>query len=277
MDIVPILHPSSAAALRMMIQDLPQALLITGSEGIGLTTISKYVASSLEILPIIVLPEKEEKVDLDKGTITVGIIRRLYDQTKTKNTKKQLIVIDYAERMGTQAQNAFLKLLEEPGEAVHFILVTHQPNRLLPTIRSRTQLIYIQKVTKAQSEAILDDLDLKDVQKRAQIIFIAEGLPAEIYRLVRNTDYFNARTQIIRDARELIQGSQYDKLKLAQAYKDKRSESLLMLRDAANILRRSIVSHPQGSIITQINKIIIAHDKIEANGSIRLCLARLVL
>lgn len=273
----PLINPSSEATLQLMAKDLPQSLILTGPEGIGLTTISQYLANLVGAVPLLILPEKDDKIDLEKGTITVDIVRRLYAQTKNLSTSKQVIIIDHAERMGIQAQNAFLKLLEEPSSASHFILATHRASTFLPTIRSRAQSVELQPIAKIQTEELLNTLEITDSQKRAQLLFIATGLPAEIHRLVSNEMYFDARTKIIRDARELLQGSQYNRLKIGQIYKDKRPECLLMLRDAANILRRSMASQPQGSIISQINKLINAHDKIEANGNIRLCIARLVL
>ncbi len=53
----------------------------------------------------------------------------------------KIILIYPAEAMNTAAANALLKKLEEPPENVLFILVAHQTQRLLPTIRSRCQQI----------------------------------------------------------------------------------------------------------------------------------------
>ncbi|HPQ80696.1 MAG TPA: AAA family ATPase [bacterium] len=50
----------------------------------------------------------------------------------------KIAIIDEAERMNEYSQNRLLKILEEPPEATHFILVTNMPHRILPTIRSRS-------------------------------------------------------------------------------------------------------------------------------------------
>ncbi len=274
----PLIHPSTLALLQSTSLELPQSLLITGPEGIGLTTIATFLAAQLVgVKPVLVLPEKDEKVDIEKGVISVGSIRRLYNQTRTIHTQKQIIIIDYAERMGSQAQNAFLKLLEEPGRSVYFILATHTPSRLLSTITSRTQLVELRPITTSQSQQLLKSLAVGDTQQRSQLLFMAEGLPAELTRLVADPIYFEKRSGIVRDARQLLQASVYDRLKLAQRYKDTRSDSLLLLRDAAHIIRLSLMSPSQERLVTQVEKILQAYDKIEANGNIRLCLARLML
>ena len=75
--------------------------------------------------------------------ISIEQIRRLTDfvyMTGHQNGYK-IILIYPAEAMNSAAANALLKKLEEPPENVLFILVTHQAQHLLPTIRSRCQQI----------------------------------------------------------------------------------------------------------------------------------------
>ncbi len=55
--------------------------------------------------------------------------------------RAKVFVVREAERLNESAQNALLKTLEEPFAGNHLILVTSAPDRLLPTIRSRTQRI----------------------------------------------------------------------------------------------------------------------------------------
>lgn len=56
--------------------------------------------------------------------------------------KAKVYIIDEAETMNEQAQNAALKILEEPPVGVHFILCTDNPEKLLVTVRSRCTLIH---------------------------------------------------------------------------------------------------------------------------------------
>lgn len=273
----PRIHPTSELTLSLLLKDLPQSLLLTGPVGVGLNTIAQYIAHQVGGISITVLPEKDEKVDIDKGVISVDSIRRLYDQTRTIQTGALVIIIDYAERMGHQAQNAFLKLLEEPGRDIYFMLATHMPYKLLSTITSRTQHFDIQPLTHAQSDTFLDDINVTDAQKRSQLVFMADGLPAELTRLTSDTAYFESRIAVVRDARDLLQATVYKKLVIASRYKDNRGGALQLLTDASNILRRSISDKPQVNLIAQIDSLLYAYQQIQANGNIRLCLARLVV
>jgi DNA polymerase III gamma/tau subunit len=275
--IKPLLNPVTDKRLSLFMHDLPQSVLLTGAVGVGLGTIASYIADSVGTVSLTVLPEKEEKIDLEKGSISIDSIRALYTQTRSIQTGKLVIIIDYAERMAIPAQNAFLKLLEEPGEGVYFILATHTPSKLLATITSRTQLFELQPITASQSSKFLDKLGVKTSQKRTQLLYMAEGLPAELKRLVDNQAYFDSRATVVRDARDLLQGTVYQKLVIVQRYKGSREDALLLLTNASNILRRSISEKPQSHSISQIDSLLYAYQQIQANGNIRLCLARLVV
>ena len=62
-------------------------------------------------------------------------------QSSPHEARARVIVVDDADRMNPNAANCLLKTLEEPTARTHLVLVTSAPERLLPTIRSRTQRI----------------------------------------------------------------------------------------------------------------------------------------
>ena len=272
-----VIHAQTKRRLDTFIRDLPQSMVLSGPRGIGLSTAAQYIADAVHTKPVIILPEKDEKVDLEKGVITVDIIRRLYGSTKTVESGTRLIIIDYAERMGVQAQNAFLKLLEEPGVNTHFILLTHVVSKLLPTITSRAQIVEVLPVVAAQSEALLDELKVTDATKRSQLLFIAAGLPAQLTLLAGNLRDFNVRAQTIRDARTYLQGSLYDRLKIALLYKDDREGSLLLLQDSMKLIQGSLKTGVDPQQVKKIAQLLKALDWIEANGNVRLQLAAAVV
>lgn len=270
-----VFHPASLKQLERYTQTLPQALLITGGEGIGLTAAAKVVSAHSKAIVLTVLPEKDEKVDIEKGSITVDSIRRLYNLTKTIEPNGRIIVIDYAERMAKPAQNAFLKLLEEPSEGTHFILLTHQPGLLLPTITSRAQRLDLRPINKEQSEDLLFTLKVRDERQKAQLLFIASGYPAELTRLVTDPTYFEHRSGIIKDAREYVVGSSYARLLIAKKYKDNRSHALTLVADAMKLLQNTLVNGGDANTILTINQLEVVYERIVGNGNIRLQLASL--
>lgn len=76
-------------------------------------------------------------------SIKVDAVRRLRDQLLQTSHQghNKLCVIEGAELMTHSAANALLKILEEPPQNTYFILVTHQLNKISPTIKSRCQRV----------------------------------------------------------------------------------------------------------------------------------------
>lgn len=263
----PLVHPTIELRLRLLSQSLPHALLLSGPKGIGLSTIASYIAKK----PSDILRPKNAKNEADpSGTISIEAIRELYNHARTKVKNRRIIIIGDAERMSHGAQNAFLKLLEEPNSSTFFILTTHQPQSLLPTVRSRTQHLVIQPTTTDQTREFILSLGVSDATKLSQLLFLADGLPAELHRLITDDDYFKQNAHIITDARTLITADAYQKLRLIQSYKQDRSACLKLLDSTLAILRYTLQNKPQQSLVTQIEHLLEARERIAANQNIAL-------
>lgn len=269
-------NSANEAQLAFLGANLPQSLLLSGPSGIGLQTTAKQLAND-NLASLIIPQDKAGQPDLENGTITAEVIRKLYEQTRSKRTVSYVVIIDNAERMSQAASNAFLKLLEEPSPNNHFILTSHAPERLLPTIRSRAQHLALRQVTNKQTADILDKLNVTDPTKRRQLEFIASGLPAELHRLSADETYFAERAAFVGDARTLLAGSSYEKLLIIQKYQGSRGDALELIKSALAIARRSMSAKPQPSLAVQLEQLLKAHDLIAANGNVRLQLARFVL
>ena len=77
----------------------------------------------------------------ESGSITVERVRDAIGQAAYRpfEGRRRVVIIDDAERLVPEAQNALLKTLEEPPDASQFVLVTARPDTLLATVRSRCQ------------------------------------------------------------------------------------------------------------------------------------------
>ena len=75
----------------------------------------------------------------DTGTIKIDEIRDVLRQVGFRpfEARRRVVIVDDAEALGREAQNALLKTLEEPPPGSMIILVTAQPGLLLDTVRSR--------------------------------------------------------------------------------------------------------------------------------------------
>ncbi len=91
------------------------------------------------IHPDVVYVQYEGVKSIKVEQIREGVEDRLF--LKSFEGKFKVVIVDEAHRMSSGAQNAFLKTLEEPPPNSVIILITSAPDTLLPTIRSRCQLI----------------------------------------------------------------------------------------------------------------------------------------
>ncbi len=108
----------------------------------------------------------------------VRLLRALF-ATGTAICDRRVVIIDSIDDMERGAANALLKSLEEPPASTIFLLVSHQPGRLLPTIRSRCRTLMFAPLSNAAMTSVLaDQLPALDPAKRAQLITAANGSPA---------------------------------------------------------------------------------------------------
>ncbi|TAD76998.1 MAG: DNA polymerase III subunit delta' [Sphingomonadales bacterium] len=107
-------------------------------------------------------------------SIRVRQIRAMQRRLVTRPTlgSRRAIIIDPADDMEKAAANALLKSLEEPPSGTVFLLVTHRPARLLPTIRSRCRTLRFPILTESQIAAMLAEAALTH---DADAIAAAEG------------------------------------------------------------------------------------------------------
>ncbi len=152
----------------------PQAWLITGQMGIGKATLAWHFARQIVDNGSITSnfrarPESLERYSQHnhpqiysitrphddkkgfKAQIPIESVRNLSEKMQFATTEGgwRAVIIDPMEAINTAGANALLKLLEEPPARVVFFLISHAPNLLLPTIKSRCQIIRLQGLSVA--------------------------------------------------------------------------------------------------------------------------------
>lgn len=94
----------------------------------------------------------------------------------------RVTIIEGAEKMTVEAQNSFLKLLEEPPERAVFILVCQNPSGLLPTVRSRCQMVRVRAADGGEGEigdrfrSFVDTVRRAGTMSPLQVLEAAEAL-----------------------------------------------------------------------------------------------------
>jgi DNA polymerase III gamma/tau subunit len=130
---------------------------ILNCSNVLLTLLNKIDDTTSSINVINLFPEK------DKSSISINQIRNLKINFKINfNNTKKLVIIYNFELMKAEAQNAFLKLLEEPPSGVHFLIIATKNNgHILKTISSRCYLIEISKPSVNKAYQYFSELGVK--------------------------------------------------------------------------------------------------------------------
>jgi len=93
-------------------------------------------------------------IENKSGLISVNEARRIFEKLSLRAAEGtwKTMIIYLPEKMNLDAANKLLKLLEEPPQGTLFLLVSHQPERLLPTIRSRCQPVALKPLSREERQ-----------------------------------------------------------------------------------------------------------------------------
>lgn len=122
----------------------------------------------------------DDKAKRFKTALTVDEVRRVtefFGSTPGEGGWR-VAIVDTADDMNANAANALLKVLEEPPRQAIFLVLAHQPGRLLPTIRSRCRKLMLGALSDAEVGTGLTELGLDtglDAGRRQSVLHLAEG------------------------------------------------------------------------------------------------------
>ncbi|SFB36583.1 DNA polymerase-3 subunit delta' [Rhizobium sp. NFR07] len=210
------------------------AILIEGPEGIGKATLAfrfaNYVLSNPEPgLAPVEIPDPDpttpisrqilsgashnllhltrpvdDKTGKVKSAITVDEVRRaghFFSQTSGTGNRR-IVVIDPADDLNRNAANAILKILEEPPRGAMFLVLSHAPGKLLPTIRSRCQTLKLSPLGDAELKQALSMLGqrLDGGQTEETVLSLAKGSVARALKLMNygGLDIMAAFDEVVR-------------------------------------------------------------------------------
>lgn len=113
-----------------------------------------------------------------KDAVDVAEIRKIapFLRMAASDGGWRIVIVDDADTMNRSAQNALLKILEEPPKKTLIILVAHRPGRLIATIHSRVQRLSFHPLADSHVAALLAQCETPpDEAQTAQLVAMAQG------------------------------------------------------------------------------------------------------
>ncbi|NLM36270.1 MAG: DNA polymerase III subunit delta' [Clostridiales bacterium] len=238
---------------------LSHAHLLVGDDGIGKSLIAKEAATK-----IIGKTEIKQYVDIleyraGKGKKLIGVdeIRSVIEEVNKRPYEgdKKVVIVYNADKLTIQAQNAFLKTIEEPPKGVYIFLLVENNEAILDTIKSRCQIHKLNSLTSQEMEEFINETYPGiDEDKKKTLLAFSNGIPGRCMLFMENEDFNNIRNtsaQMILDMNRISEEKFQEYSKFLLKYKDYADE---VLDTILSYIRDIIIYKDTGSQDLLMNK-----------------------
>lgn len=277
-----LLHPRTQLRLEAFIKNPSHAVILSGPGGAGKGAVAKKLAEDLlGIKDLASYPYARLIASKEGKAISIDEVRGLDDFLSLRVPGKKLInrivVIEDADLLTKEAQNALLKTLEEPPQGTVLILTASYTEGLLSTIRSRAQSITIQIPPR---DLVVEYFQSEYSESQVkQIMAITGGLPGLMYAMLAQNGS-HPLEEAVNNAKQYVQGAPYERLiqndKLA---KDRKltEETLYIVQQMAHISLQSAAGKSAKRWQSILEASYDASEALNQNGQVKLVLANLAL
>jgi hypothetical protein len=209
-----LLNEQTRQIAESFIQKPSHALIISGPAGSGKSTLADSIIKDVLELsggdsPYVRIISPEE----GKSSVGITAVRELDHffslKVPVKTAFNRAVILENAHGLTLEAQNALLKVLEEPPDNSLVILATASEQALLPTIRSRAQILPVSRPSGPAVAAYFKDLGYSEPAVK-QAYSISGGLPGLMSALLSDDNH--PLKQAVQTARQLLSQSLYERL-----------------------------------------------------------------
>ena len=199
------------------------AYMFEGPSGVGKNTMARELAATLlEMENLFNSPDYIE-ITPDGNSIKIAQIRKLQSDILVKPYKSyKIYVIDEAQKMTVEAQNALLKTLEEPPKYAIIILITNNKESLLDTIKSRCEIIKFTPIPLVEVADYLTQIGV-DKNRASLLANFSRGSMQKAIELSESEDFHIMRDEVQKYVETFLTGSMLDIMDIQNSiekYKD---------------------------------------------------------
>lgn len=280
-----VVHDITRQRLAHIRQQPPHALIVAAPSGSGKDTLVRHLVADLLQTPVerlsssarlmIVAPADGEAFGIDQARQVQHFMTRK-SQVTTASVGR-IAYLPEAHTMTREAQNALLKLLEEPPTGSMLILTATSERALLPTIVSRSQVLQVQTPELAALQTALQQAGHDDAAI-ALALRISDGLPGLTVALLEDKDH--ALAIATEEARSLLRQSAFERVARVDGLSKQRGLSLdicYILQQMAHIALQT----SQGAAAVRWQRVLQAayetRGALERRANAKLALTQLML
>ena len=182
-------------------------------------TLNRIISGSEQRVYIVRRGYNEKRKTFFKN-ISIEDVRKLqsYCSLSIADGGKRIIIIDTADDLNKSSSNALLKLLEEPPKNTIFLLISHQPNLLVPTLKSRCQKLSFSNLDQTDLGAVLTAIGCKiERSDEVSLSILSKGSAGAACRLI-NSNCINLYSDILNISSSLPNLNTNKILQLSQNY-----------------------------------------------------------
>lgn len=260
-----LLNDTTKRQLDTFASNPSHALLLQGPIGSGTSQAYSYIIKKLTNPGTVI-----HTISPEKKSISIDQIRQNRQVVKHKSSANEriIVVLEQANSMTAEAQNALLKQLEEPISGVMYILLS-EGNGLLPTIVSRAMTVHMLPVSQ---EAALGFSNSTTSSKNYTISDGLAGLYVELEE-GKKSEYLEA----IQQAKDMLAQTTYERFVMVETLTKSKADIPLFLSAMQKVCHAAVKQSPQSSRWqTNTRAVLTCQTYTEANVQSKLVLDLLV-
>lgn len=258
-------------------ENLPQTLVFAGLKGVGKSTCAKLLAKHLHgnsdgkadtFIFSDILAEAREQKETSPFMVATRRMINFLTRSPLASTMK-VAILDWNERITDNAQNALLKILEEPREDTVLIITISDETILLPTILSRARVIKFGPLSEEEIKTTVPEIN-------NEILKMAQGSLGWVKTMQSDDELWQDFKEMIDFWKSVRAKDTVEKFAWVTK-KQAREDAVQFLRVGILVMREDMIKMPCTQTALDILGIQRAIKQIEDNVNVRLALEAMLL